>query len=306
MLSPTSPSSPVTAAFLPIGEMTSPTRGHMSGSSSPLFVSPVRVTHPTSVADAATPPAVELQFAQRKGIFATPLHASSASDHHVAAASSFVSPVAALAAPSSPSSPAGNSGSHVPPPVGSPQTTWTLGQWHAWACSDEPVAATSALRRLDAKSITAPGAAPAVSSKPPSEQLLYPASILLTPPRLRDQQRMHSPQHPPVHVAASASSADDADAAPSLTLTAPDPASIHTAAVPAISAIPSPLPSPTSAVPLAAVMLHPARSPLPVGAPQSTLHIIAAQALSNLHGRLLMQQSWNEWKDQLRVKRMVR
>ena len=289
------------AAFVPVGELTSPNRGHLTGSRTPVFTSPVRRA-PSQRAPSLSPSllAASSSFAHLSAGHAiaapaTPTallsrsHPASPNGYHMvahAAAASLASP-----AQSQPSA-----------PLGSPKVSWSLEQWKAWAETPNPATALEASRRGPLSVAQAAALAADTTPVHPSDQLLYPASLLLSPPRVREAAAMKAEAG-----AAETAQAPLADAGSNQHL-----ASFATdLVVPALLGNAGPVQLPASFQPIDAASSpfaaasSPVRSttslvacsiPLLASPPPSTVHSIAVQALRNLHARLLLSRTYDAWR----------
>lgn len=255
---------PPTAVYVPVGEMTSPIRAHLHGSNAPIITSPLRQQYTSTSAQS---PQLQIGSPPRGAL--APALSSSAS-------SPFRSSGSAVVAASD------ESGAALP--LGSPKISWSLEQWKEWADSSVPAKP-----------------APPVRTGAASEQLLYPASVLLTPPRGQTMAAARSalatPEPSPFPAAALAQSAGFSFAAQASSVAAlVQPPSLSASfAAPAFAS--SLVSSPRSAV----VGLA---SP-----PPSTLQSIALLAVRNLHARILKARAFEGWrmqfKHQEKLNRMV-
>jgi len=187
-------------------------------------------------------------------------------------------------------------------PLGSPKVSWSLEQWKAWAETPNPATALEASRRGHLSATQAAALAADTTPVHPSDQLLYPASLLLSPPRVREAAAMKAEAD-----AAEAAQAPLADAgstqhlasfatdlaAPAL-LGSAGPVQLLASFQP-IDAASSPYAAASSPV-RSTTSLVACSSPLLASPPPSTVHSIAVQALRNLHARLLLSRTYEAWR----------
>lgn len=187
-------------------------------------------------------------------------------------------------------------------PLGSPKVSWSLEQWKAWAETPNPATALEASRRGPLSAAQAAALAADATPVHPSDQLLYPASLLLSPPRVREAAAKKAQAD-----AAEAAQAPLADAgsnqlvasfatdlvAPAL-LGSAGPVQLPASFQP-IDAASSPYAAASSPV-RSTTSLVACSSPLLASPPPSTVHSIAVQALRNLHARLLLSRTYEVWR----------